>query len=97
VTFAWPPPDPSRLADALASLADVDDRELRSQLAALTSLMRNLGRHDALAEERDRRTADLEDALIAGDEGSLVHCLRSLTALNRSVVAPVDWTAASGG
>ena len=95
---AWPPSDPARLGEAAGALVEIGDPdELRAQVAALAALLRNLGRHDESAAERDRLAVRLERAMEDGDEAAALDALRALTRLNRSVVAPVDWTAASGG
>ncbi|HSG78801.1 MAG TPA: hypothetical protein VLD62_04405, partial [Acidimicrobiia bacterium] len=90
MTSAWPPSEPARLVAALeAFTGGIDDRELRSQLASLSAIVGNLGHEHDLGEERGRLGAALEGAMAAGDEDAVVRLLRSLTALNRSVVAPV--------
>jgi len=97
-TTAWPKPEPSRLAAAVAALAEgVAEADVRAQLHALGAVLANLGaegRNEVVAQELDRA---LEAAIGVEDERRALAVLRELTALDRSTVSPVDWSLASGG
>jgi hypothetical protein len=94
----WPAFDPERVADAVAALAErVAEKDVKAQLHALSAVIRNAAREQAEAPERELRSRALAAALATEDEGAVISALQQLTALNREVVRPVDWSAASGG
>lgn len=89
---------PHRLADAVALLAErVSEQDVRAQLYALAGIVRNLGCDPAGEQERTRLEADLLAALEIEDEPRVLAAARALAAAERARVAPVDWSAASGG
>lgn len=95
---AWPSLDNARLADAVAALAEgVAAWDQRAQLHALAALVRNIGSEHAQGDTRAELERAIDGALAAGDEKRAVRAARELAALDRAAVAPVDWSAASGG
>jgi hypothetical protein len=94
---AWPPLAGERLGDAVAALAErVSEADVRAQLHALASILRNLGREAEGGEERRALSTALVAAVAAGEEEQAIEVARRLAALDRAAVRPVDWTAASG-
>jgi len=95
---AWPPLALERLSAAVTVLAErAETQEARAQLHGLAGILRNLGGEHAGAHERETLHAELASALAAEDEARAVTAMRMLARLDRAVVRPVDWTAASGG
>jgi hypothetical protein len=87
-----------RLAAALAELTRrVREPDVRAQLSALGAVLDNLEVPVVSAEER----RPLENAIAAAcemdDEPMLIAAMRRLAALDRSVLAPVDWSAVTRG
>ncbi len=98
VGSASPPVGKVRLADALSDLAArIEAPDVRAQLNALAALLGNLGSHVAPDDAR----GPLEDSIVAGieagDEAGVISAMRQLAALDRSVLAPVDWSAVTRG
>jgi hypothetical protein len=86
-----------RLARSVSALAEqVAETDIRAQLHALGAVLANLGGESADAAERERLVAEYE-RLADTDEASALDVLVRLAALDRATVAPVDWSAASGG
>jgi hypothetical protein len=95
---AWPPLALERLAAAVTILAErAETQEARAQLHGLAGILRNLGSEHVRTHDREALHAELARALVAEDEARVVTAMRTLARLDRAVVCPVDWTAASGG
>jgi hypothetical protein len=95
---AWPPLALERLSAAVTILAErAATQEARAQLHGLAGILRNLGGEHVGAQERETLHAELAGALAGEDEARAVTAMRALARLDRAVVRPVDWTAASGG
>jgi Spy/CpxP family protein refolding chaperone len=95
---AWPPLALERLSTAVTVLAErAATQEARAQLHGLAGILRNLGGEHVGTEEREALHAELSAALADENEHRAVTAMRALARLDRAVVRPVDWTAASGG
>ncbi|HEY2652111.1 MAG TPA: hypothetical protein VGI50_09335 [Solirubrobacteraceae bacterium] len=95
---ASPPVDKDRLADALSDLAArIDAPDVRAQLNALAALLRNLGSQVAADDLRGALEESIGAAIKAGDEAGAISAMRRLAALDRSVLASVDWSAVTRG
>jgi hypothetical protein len=95
---ASPPVGSDRLADALSDLAArIPAPDVRAQLNALAALLRNLGSHVAPDDTRGPLEQSIIAAIEAGDEAGALSAMRQLAALDRSVLAPVDWSAVTRG
>ena len=95
---AFQPVEARRLAAALEELTGrVREQEVRAQLSALSALLGNLGARAVPVEERRPLEADVFAAIDSRDEGALIAAMRRLAALDRSVLAPVDWSAVTRG
>ncbi|HUA72290.1 MAG TPA: hypothetical protein VMA96_14445 [Solirubrobacteraceae bacterium] len=87
-----------RLADALSDLAaGIEAPDVRAQLNALAALLGNLGRPVASDDVRRPLEESIAAAIGAGDEAGAISAMRQLAALDRSALAPVDWSAATRG
>ena len=87
-----------RLADAVSDLAArVQAPDVRAQLNALAALLRNLGPNVAPGDARRPLEESIAAAIDAGDESGAISAMRRLAALDRSVLAPVDWSAVTRG
>jgi hypothetical protein len=98
VGSASPPVGQDRLADALSDLAArIEAPDVRAQLNALAALLRNLGSQVAADDVRGPLEAGIAAAIEVGDEAATISAMRRLAALDRSVLAPVDWSAVTRG
>lgn len=98
VGSASPPVGRDRLADALSDLAArIEAPDVRAQLNALAALLSNLGSQVAPDDARGPLEAAIVAAIDAGDEAGAISAMRRLAALDRSVLAPVDWPAVTRG
>ena len=87
-----------RLAAALTDLAArTIAPDVRAQLNALAALLVNLGAHVAPDDARGPLEESIAAAIDAGDEAGAISAMRRLAALDRSVLAPVDWSAVTRG
>ena len=92
------PVDHDRLADAVSDLAArIEAPDVRAQLNALAALLRNLGSGVAPEDARRPLEESITAAIDAGDEAGAISAMRQLAALDRSVLAPVDWSAVTRG
>lgn len=98
VGSASPPVGKERIADAVSDLATrIAAPDTRAQLNALAALLRNLSSQAAPDSLRRPLEASIAAALEAGDEAGAIAAMRRLAALDRSVLAPVDWSAVTRG
>jgi hypothetical protein len=89
--------DAGRLADAVSALAaGASDAALRAQLHALSGIVRNLATPELAPQLRARLEGEIDAAIERGDEPALVASMRTLAALDRARLHPVDWSAAAG-
>ena len=87
-----------RLADALSDLAArIDSPDVRAQLNGLAALLLNLGSQVPSDDVRRPLEESMLKAIDAGDEAGAISAMRRLAALDRSVLAPVDWSAVTSG
>lgn len=95
---ASPPVATDRLAGALSELAArIEARDVRAQLNGLSALLVNLHSHIAPDDARWPLEGSIAAAIDAGDEAGAISAMRRLAALDRSVLAPVDWSAVTRG
>jgi hypothetical protein len=95
---ASPPVGQHRLADALSDLAaHIDAPDVRAQLNALAALLGNLGSQVAPDDARGTLEESIAAAVRSGDEAGAISAMRRLAALDRSMLAPVDWSAVTRG
>jgi len=95
---ASPPVSHDRLAGAVAELSRrVGQPELRAQLNALGALLSNLESHVASQEARVPLEAAISRAVQVDDEQGVIAAMRRLAAVDRAVLAAVDWSAVTGG
>jgi hypothetical protein len=98
VGSASPPIGQHRLADALSELATrIEAPDVRAQLHALAALLGNLGSQVAPDDVRGPLEVAITAAIEVGDEAGAISAMRRLAALDRSVLAPVDWSAVTRG
>lgn len=85
----------------MAALTDLTRRvaspEVRSQLGALGALLANLDSQTAPDAARYELEVAIATAIDGNDEAAAVAAMRSLAALDRAVLTPVDWAAVSRG
>jgi len=87
-----------RLADALSDLAGrIEAPDVRAQLNSLAALLGNLGSRVASDDVRRPLEEAIAAAIDAGDEAGAISAMRQLAALDRSALAPVDWSAVTRG
>lgn len=87
-----------QLADAVSDLATrTEAPDVRAQLNALAALLRNLGSDAAPDDARAPLEQSIAAAIDAGDEAGAISAMRRLAALDRSRLAPVDWSAVTRG
>jgi len=87
-----------RLADAVTDLAArIEAPDVRAQLNALAALLLNLGSQVPSDDVRRPLEQSIAAAIDAGDEAGAISAMRRLAALDRSVLAPVDWSAVTSG
>lgn len=87
-----------RLAGAVSDLAArIDAPDVRAQLNALAALLGNLGSHVASDDARRPLEESIAAAIDDGDEAGAISAMRRLAALDRSVLAQVDWSAVTRG
>jgi hypothetical protein len=93
-----PPVGNDRLAGALSDLAArIEAPDVRAQLNALAALLVNLSSPVASDGARRLLEGSIAAAIDAGDEAGAISAMRRLAALDRSVLAPVDWSAVTRG
>lgn len=95
---ASPPVATDRLAGALSELAArIEAPDVRAQLYGLAALLGNLSSEVASDDAHRPLERSIAAAIDAGDEAGAISAMRRLAALDRSVLAPVDWSAVTRG
>ena len=95
---ASPPVATDRLAGALSDLAArIEAPDVRAQLNGLAALLGNLSSDVPSDDARRPLEGSIAAAIDAGDEAGAISAMRRLAALDRSVLAPVDWSAVTRG